>query len=141
MTQWQTTQMIWQSQLKANFQIGRMCLVWSTQWYTTSLCFGCTFVFFVVYTGFDNYYVANDRKDVDVIKNHMNHDCNCKTSHKHFIELGSHFAHQYIIIVILLYGYFSVVTVRESQFWKKLIAWLHTLQNILYLMVQHGLKK
>jgi len=41
------------------------------------------FVYFTVYISFDSA-IDSNRKDVDVVKNLMNHDCDCEVSHKNF---------------------------------------------------------
>ena len=42
------------------------------------------FIFFIVYIIVDGFFIDNNRKDVDVVKDIQNQDCNCKSSHKQF---------------------------------------------------------
>lgn len=42
------------------------------------------FIFFVVYTFFDGVFIDNNRKDIYVVKDLQNDDCNCKSSHRNF---------------------------------------------------------
>ena len=42
------------------------------------------FVFFAVYIFVDGFFIDSNRKDVDVVKDIQNGNCNCKTSHKNF---------------------------------------------------------
>ena len=42
------------------------------------------FIFFAVYTFFNGVFIDSNRKDVDVVKDIQNDNCNCKSSHKNF---------------------------------------------------------
>ena len=42
------------------------------------------FIFFAVYTFIDGVFIDSNRKDVDVVKDIQNGDCNCKSFHKNF---------------------------------------------------------